>query len=277
MRWLLAPRSFGCLDRPVPSQDGWLAANGVLRHVALLGLASLAAGVLVGGVGGRLVMSVSAQAAGAEMVGRLTENGNRIGEFTVAGTIGLIVFVGVLGGAIGSVPVVASDPWLRWLGPFRGLGLGITTLAVVGYSIFDSVDFLILEPAVLNVGMFVGLVLAFGLAVVGFNWLLDKRLPTAAGGEQPGYLIVVALGGIPLVLAALNFTSSSFCGCDPAYGIGAALLVMAISTGIHHAAKATDRIPTWLTPTAAVIGHLSLAAAIALGLNRTIASIQQLL
>ncbi|MEA2001865.1 MAG: hypothetical protein U9N84_08285 [Actinomycetota bacterium] len=249
----------------------------MLRRVALLGLASLAAGVLVGGVGGRVVMSVSAQAAGAEMVGRLTENGNRIGEFTVAGTIGLIVFVGVLGGAIGSVPVVASDPWLRWLGPLRGLGFGVTTLAVAGYSVFDSVDFLILEPAALNVGMFVGLVVAFGLAVVGFNWLLDKTLPAAIEGEQPGYLVVVSLGVFPLVLATLNFTSSSFCGCHPAYEIGAALLVMAISTGIHHAAKATKRIPEWLTRTTAVTGYLSLAAAVALGLNRTITSIQQLL
>ncbi len=61
-----------------------LAMNKVFRRVALLGVASVISGVLVGGVLGRIVMRISALAAGPEMVGRLTENGNRIGESPLA-------------------------------------------------------------------------------------------------------------------------------------------------------------------------------------------------
>ena len=104
-------------DPPGPQAGTWLAVNAVVRKVAVLGLASPAAGVLVGGVGGWIVMRVSAAIAPPETIGRLTENGNRIGELTIAGTIGLLVFVGLLGGIAGSVVVVRSDPWLRWAGP----------------------------------------------------------------------------------------------------------------------------------------------------------------
>lgn len=116
----------------------WQVVNRTTRPVALLGIASLLSGVVFGGIGGRLVMSLSARAAGPEVVGRLTENGNAIGEFTVGGTIALIVFVGLLGGMLASVAVVASEPWLRWLGPFRGVGLGVVVLAIYGYDTFAS-------------------------------------------------------------------------------------------------------------------------------------------
>ena len=75
-----------------------LTMSRVFRRVALLGVAGVISGVLVGGVLGRIVMRISAVAAGPEMVGRLTENGNRVGEFTIVGTMILIVFVGGFSG-----------------------------------------------------------------------------------------------------------------------------------------------------------------------------------
>lgn len=171
------------MDSVIDRGESWGALNRTLRPVALLGVASLISGVAVGGVGGRLVMSVSAQAAGAEMAGRITENGNVVGEFTVGGTIALIIFVGLLGGMLASVGVVASDPWLKWLGPFRGVGFGLVVLSAYGYDTFASIDFLILDPVSLNVAMFLGLILGFGLAVVGFEHLLDRRLPGATDKE----------------------------------------------------------------------------------------------
>jgi len=261
---------------PPGSQAGtWIAVNAVLRKVSLLGLASLAAGVLVGGVGGRIAMSVSAAMAPPEMIGRLTENGNRIGEFTIAGTIGLLVFVGLLGGIAGSVVVVSSDPWLRWAGPMKGLGFGMMTLAVFGYETFGSVDFRLLEPVAVNVGMFLGLMLLFGLAVSGFYRLLETRLPRAAEREQIGYLILVAFGAVPLLVAFLNFSSPDFCGCDPAYEIGVSLLFMAGATAVHHASTAF-RLPSWLTLTASTMGYVSLVAALVFGLNRTFDNLQRL-
>ena len=47
----------------VKTRPGWLAVNEVLRRFTSLGVASLLAGVVVGGIGGRLVMTISAAAS----------------------------------------------------------------------------------------------------------------------------------------------------------------------------------------------------------------------
>jgi hypothetical protein len=248
----------------------------MVRPIALLGLASLISGIVVGGIGGRVVMSVSARAAGEEMIGRVTENGNVVGEFTVGGTIALIVFVGLLGGMLASVAVVASDPWLRWLGPFRGIGFGLVVLAVFGYDTFASIDFLILDPVSLNVAMFLALIIGFGLAVVGFQRLLDRKLPGPTDREQMGWIIVVGLGAMPLLMTVLFFTSESFCGCDPAYGIGVSLMIMILATVAFHVESGTPLIPVWGKRVAMIAGYLSLAAAVSLGMLRTIDNLQQL-
>jgi hypothetical protein len=259
-----------------PEVGGWLAANRTLRPIALLGLASLVSGVLVGGVGGRIVMSVSARAAGVDMAGRLTENGNTIGVFTVGGTIALILFGGLLGGMIGSVGVVASDPWLSWMGPFRGVGYGFVVLALFGYNTFASVDFLILDPVGLNVAMFLSLIFGFGLVVVLAVRVLDRRLPDAKDNEQPGWLVVVGLGAFPLGLSVLFFTSPSFCGCEPAYELGASLLVMITATAVHHLANTTNLIPDWGQRVAPLAGYVSLTTGVILGMLRTVDNLQRL-
>jgi hypothetical protein len=263
---------------PDSKTETLLAANRVFRRVALLGIASFISGVLVGGVGGRIIMRVSAIAAGPEMVGRLTENGNRVGEFTIVGTIILIVFVGGFAGVAGSVIVVGSDPWLKWMGPLQGLGFGLVALAATGDgSPFNSVDFFLLEPAALNVAMFVGLHFAFGLAVSGFYWLLDRRMPPAVDREQVGYLIVTALGGIGLLLVIALFTIPSFCGCDPDYGFLALILLVVASTAIRHASTFVKTIPDWLARTATVTGYGSLLLLLVVGLSRSIEQIQLIL
>jgi hypothetical protein len=252
-----------------------LRENRLARHVALLGLATVVSGILIGGVGGRIVMRVSALAAGPEMVGRVTENGNRIGEFTFGGTLILIVFVGALGGVLASVVVVGSEPWLKWMGPARGLGFAVAVLAVYGQ--FDSIDFLILEPKTLNVAMFLALFVVFGLTITALFWLFDRKLPKAGEHQQPGYLVLDAFGALALFLTIFFFTSPDFCGCEPAYGIGALLLVMTASTGIRYASSVVDTLPHWLARGASFTGYASLALIFAIGFSRTVDQIQQLL
>ena len=223
-------------------------------------------------------MRISAVAAGPEMVGRLTENGNRIGEFTVSGTLILIVFVGGFSGVAGSVVVVGSDPWLKWSGPLQGVGFGLVALAAAGtLSPFKSVDFLILDPPALNVAMFVGLHFAFGLIVSGLYWLLDRKLPPPEEHEQVGYLIVTSLGTVALLLVIALFTVSSFCGCEPDYGFLAIILVMVASTGVRHASSFLKGIPLWVTRTATITGYSSLALLLVIGLSATTGQIQKIL
>lgn len=88
----------------------------------------------------------------------------------------------MLGGLLASVVVVGSDPWIRWAGPLRGLVIGATVLAVAGAPTFESFDFRILEPAQLNVGMFLGLFALFGFAVAGSSRVLDRLMPEGRSG-----------------------------------------------------------------------------------------------
>jgi hypothetical protein len=251
-----------------PGRGVRLGINRMVRHVALLGLASVAAGVLVGGVGGRVVMRVSALAAGEEMRGGLTENGNRIGEITFGGTLALVVFAGALGGILASVVVVASEPWLRWLGRVRGFGFGLVVLAVFGD--FTSSDFVVIQPTTLNVSMFLGLALVFGLVVqIGYR-SADRRSPKATDQDQVGYLVVCGLGGWALLANVLFFTSPNFCGCEPATWMGIALLVLLASTAIRYASEILDDVPRWSTVTATVTGYGSLGAVFAVGIARVV-------
>ena len=246
----------------------------LIRQVALLGTASVVVGVLVGGVGGRLVMRVSAIAAGSDAAGFVTENENTVGEITVGGTVALIVFGGELGGLLASIAVVGAEPWLRWMGPVRGIGFGLAVLAA--YFSFDTLDFRLIDPPALNVAMFAGLFMVFGFAVSGVYWALDRKLPPAGDDIQVGYVLLASFGFMALFMAALFFTTPSFCGCEPAHLIGLTILVMVASTAITLAASASPNVPRWLSRTATLAGYGALAALLAMGLSRTLDQIRDI-
>lgn len=223
-------------------------------------------------------MRVSAIAAGSEAAGLVTENGNTVGEVTVGGTVALIVFGGGLGGLLASIVVVGAEPWLRWMGPLRGLGFGLAVLAAYAYhEPFESFDFLLLDPPALNVAMFGGLFIGFGFAVSGVYWLLDRRLPPAGDDIQIGYLVLASFGMMPLFMAALFFTTPSFCACEPAHLIGLTILVMVASTVITLAASASAAVPRWLSRTVTLTGYGALAVLLVTGLSRTLDEIRVIL
>ena len=83
----------------------------ILRDIARGGLAGLAVGVVVGGIGGRLAMRLIALLI-PESTGRFTENGARIGDITLGGTFAVLLFGGLFAGIfVGTIWVVVS-PWL---------------------------------------------------------------------------------------------------------------------------------------------------------------------
>ena len=88
----------------------------LIRWVAVRGITSALAGVLVLGVGGRLVMLAS-RLLHPDAVGRITESENRIGEFTRDGTTGLVLLGGLFGGLIaGVIWVLGGTPHPRRCG-----------------------------------------------------------------------------------------------------------------------------------------------------------------
>ncbi len=248
----------------------------LLRHISILGLASVLSGVLVGGVGGRIVMTISAAAAQPEAIGRITENGNRIGEFTIGGTLGLIVFVGVLGGVVASITVVASEPLARRVGVLGSPIIGAAVLATVGSGTFESLDFRILEPRFLNVAMFLGLALLFGVVVAVAVRLLDRRLPEPSERTLPLYLTVVALGSLALVTNVLFFTSRDFCGCQP-WTVMGLLLVLTTGAAVRWHLLSMMEAPRWQRMLVEMVGIASLLVILILGLDRVVEDIGRIL
>ena len=68
----------------VTQVEGESAISSLVRHAAVAGIAGVISGVVVGGLGGRLVMRFSAIAGPEGVTGVPTSNGNRIGDITVA-------------------------------------------------------------------------------------------------------------------------------------------------------------------------------------------------
>jgi hypothetical protein len=175
-----------------------MRVSNVLREIAAGTLAGIVVGIVVGGLGSRLVMRLAAIAAGPEVQGITTANGNRVGDITASGTIGLIVFAGVFPGIFGGLLYAALRPWLVPFARWRGVVFGLGLLGLAGSVVLDAAnsDFIILQPPLLNVAMFAALFVIFGIALVP---VFDRTLRAL----QDGSLVSSALAVLGIVIAAL--------------------------------------------------------------------------
>lgn len=170
----------------------------VLREISRGGLAGLLVGVVVGGLGGRLVMRLAALLVpGAD--GLTTENGNAIGDITAEGTIALVLFGGLLAGVVAAVVWVVIRPWLPASTAGRALAATPVALAFGTPVLVQRInpDFLILgfHPGVVA-SLLVLVALTAPAMAVADAWL-DRRLPRPASTLSPAgvaYLGLTALG-----------------------------------------------------------------------------------
>jgi hypothetical protein len=253
---------------PVSFDDIW----GLARHVLLAGIAGVATGILVGGVGGRIFMRVAGASASFAQR-RTTEAGFRVGEVTVGGTIALIVFVGLFVGVLGATQYVIFRPWLAWAKKWRGLVFGILLFAAGSATSDvmnpDNPDFVILKNEVLLVSMIVLLFLAFGVML---DWLFstfDRRAPIVDRSAHVP-LAVLAVFGLVIALVTIPVYSGGGCDCPapvfPAIAIGAA----AVGTLILFADAMMSGDRPAVRITAAVFGYVGLAGVLVFGLIRAI-------
>jgi hypothetical protein len=180
--------------------------------VAVRGLASVIAGLVVLGVGGRLVMLAS-RLIHPDAVGRFTENGNRIGEFTVDGTIELIVFGGLGSGVAAGVVWVLVKEWI----PRYPVPVGLGSVAIGGFLLVeaDNTDFAILGDPRVDLVLLLGLIFVFGVVLFWLDRWLDRRLPEVGGTTSiVVYSLLVAVGVPFLVPVFGSFFSSEFCFCE---------------------------------------------------------------
>jgi len=171
---------------------------------AVSGAAGLVAGLVWGGIGGRLAMRLVFLTSSDSVRGVTSDDGFEIGTITPA-TVGFVVAMAVLGLIAG----LAFGP-VRMLLPgstaMVAAGVGATSALGVGALVVhaDGVDFVFLDPLWLTVGLFVLLPGMWGMSVaVATDWLLvPGRLidhPRPRGRWRlPGLLVWLALGTIAI-------------------------------------------------------------------------------
>lgn len=240
-----------------------------LRWISVRGLAAVISGVLVLGLGGRLVMLLS-RLIHPDAVGRFTENGNRIGEFTVEGTLALLIFGGLAGGLFAGVVWVIVKDWIPDRSPIVGLG----TVSIGGFLLIeaDNRDFLILTPPGLDIVLLLTLVFLFGVVLHRLDRVLDRRLPTGGPISTIVYSLLTAVGVAVAIPAFGNFFSSDFCSCvEPPVWTGVFLAVTAVVTvtwwalhlrGVEEAPPRLRQIGRVATAAAALAGAVHLTTQI---------------
>ena len=233
----------------------------ILRDIARGGLAGLVVGVVVGGFGGRVAMRLIALLI-PEATGSSTENGNRIGDITLGGSLGLIIFAGLFVGIIAGTLWVVLSPWLpnrlglRVLAAIP-LAIGLGSFAVVQGS---NPDFIVLgyDPVVLVV--LLGLVGLVGASMALVDAWLDRHLPrprSSVGQASGAYIAVAVIGAFFAIGVVATFLDEKL---RPA---GIALLLSGVSTLTwwYLRYRGAERPPLMLR----LLGSGSVIAAVVLG------------
>ena len=200
-------------DTPTrPSSDAFDA----LRTLACVLTAGFVAGLLVVGFGGRLVMRVLAATSGGGAQGRFTDAGELVGEITLGGSIGFVIFAGLLiplASSIVFIPLRRILPRTSWI---AGSLFGLLLLATFGVSdplSPDNVDFVILSPTWLAVTLVCLTALLFGVTFSAIVARLDATLvpldqlrsDASLRRKLPNLSLVWLLIALPLAVPATVF------------------------------------------------------------------------
>ena len=181
-----------------------VARSALLRELGIAAVAGSIAGILVGGIGGRVAMRISGAMSDQALVGiARTDNGNVLGEITFGGTLALLIFVGFFAGVLGGIFYTAGRPWLRPLGRWAGLAFGLALLAAAGSLVLDpfNIDFRKFGVPVVNVALFAALFPLFGIAHMLLAETVERRMPRTLAWEIP------AAGVAALVVGLLAITT----------------------------------------------------------------------
>ena len=211
----------------------------------VLVVAGIPVGVVVAGIGSRLAMLLLRLTSSDAVRGIQSDDDFTIGRFTLAGTYNLLV----LGAAVGIIGAAAYQwvrPWL--LGPwwFRRLTIALGSAAVVGSLLVhaDGIDFRVLKPTWLAIGLFIALPGLFGLTIGPAvdrverpgSWTARGRkrwvIPIALVGLFPPTLFVLGVATTILAVWLLirEFGSVERLGASTGYGLVARALWLIVAT-----------------------------------------------
>jgi hypothetical protein len=181
----------------------------------------------------------------ADAVGAFTENGNRIGDITLGGTVFLIVF-GLISGVLAGALWVIVSPWIPGRPGIRailtaGVAIAIgTPLLIIG----SNPDFVILDHDGTVVGLLVALVGLIGFSIALVDGWLERRLPHAVTGQRGPVTVYAAfaLMGVVMVLPfvlLVYFTSDEY---ELPLRAGYALFVVGLCTATWWGLRIRGRI-----------------------------------
>ena len=168
------------------------------RRLGLGLLAGAVSGLVAGGIGGRLFMLVLAR-LNPQAKGALSDDGFVMGQFTLSGTLNLLLVATVLGAVGGLVWVgirgLRFGP--RW---WRTLSMPFGATVVIGAMMVhsDGVDFTLLEPPLLGVvlALFVPLLATVLVTVLGDYWIGNDQ---TTWQRLPAAMLWLARAGLTLV------------------------------------------------------------------------------
>ncbi len=169
----------------------------IVRMVSATVIIGAGLGALIGGIGGRLAMRVLFATSDDGVKGVTSDDGFEIGRFTLGNTIGLVVLTAFIGVLAALVYLVAS--------PFVApLGAGVVPAMAALYGVLggammvhrDGIDFNLLEPVALAIGLFVAICAAFGAAV---SWLTNTAVADDGWAARRSWWVL----GPPLLVALI--------------------------------------------------------------------------
>ena len=187
-----------------------------------------------------------------------------VGEFTVDGTIELLV-AGVFVGGVGAVVYLVSEPWLRWMRWAAGGAFGLLLITTGGRLALDpeNRDFLLVTNQPLAVGLFGSLFLIFGVLMpIGVS-ALERRLP-APDGPRPlmaavPYLALASAGVIFVPFTVLFLFGEDFAPAS------VFVLIMGIATAAAWFAHCRAHEDQPFARAMRGVGYVSLAGAFVAG------------
>lgn len=179
-RWGSIPVTTPWADEPPIYPSARQAFMRYVWYVSLVMSSSLAASAIAIAAGGRLAMRILAATAGPAAQGRLTEAEEVVGKITLDGTLGFMLFIGVIFGvASGGLYMLIR----RWLprGRWGGFAYGVLLIVVFG-PVVDPLrprnpDFDIVGPGWLSVLIFVVMAIFEGMLVAAIAGRISKSLP----------------------------------------------------------------------------------------------------
>lgn len=257
------------------TESRWGRTVGVLREITAGGLAGLIAGVIVAGVGGRLVMRLTSLVSPSSSIGRTTGSGFRVGTVTLDGSLEVLLFLGLGFGVLGGLVLVILWPWVSGWGRWRGIAVVGFVLAMGSTEAIEphNIDFFILGNRALLVALFLALFFAWSFLAVWIRGVLERLLPERSRASTAAYILVTLIGlSLAPILPFTLFDSDS----DVPLIVGMSVMLVAIATlavwviRIWEIRGPAIRAVQWA-------GHAGFGAALVFGLLRAVSDARQII